>query len=1188
MADEQVRIVVKVEGDTTGAGKVKTAMAGLGSTAASIATGGLALAAGAIAGVGVAAVAAGRELFNMSSDIDQASNMLAASLGIPKEAAEEFEGVMKGVFANNFGESFEDIGQSVNEVVTQLGRLPDAELQAVTEGALALRDAFDLDVNESIQAVDALMENFGLTSTEAMDFVAAGMQKGLNASGDLVDSITEYSTQFASGGADAEQFFSLLDSGLQQGMLGTDKAADLFKEFRLKITDGSEDVAAALEEVGISGDEFVQSIVSGNVDVADAWTMVQDALKETSKTQDVTALGARIMGTQFEDMGTDAALAIDLTTSKLSDMSGATDALNQQYANFGSLFEGVKRQALTALEPIGGALLKVAQDIMPQVTAFIDEKIIPALALFAEWLGEKIPAAFAIVQSVAGNFMSGLGELLAVFTGVGAEMFDTLDAVREIGFAFGLTSEQVDQMEAVIRSVGDGFRAFFDVVSPIVAQIVDFVTEFVSWKDILIVVGGVIAATVIPALVSLAATIAPVVLAVAAVIAIVATLRNAWESDWAGIRTTFTAAWGVIEPVLAEIGSLFGEIFTEIGAIFKDLGAAFGDGKGPAIDWGKVIKGVASFVIKIVRGLAAVLKKALEGIRKFWDKHGKAIVKIVKAFVKIVKKQIDTVMKVIHGIITVFLKLIKGDWKGAWQTIQKTAAEVWENIKTILRQFIKIFTAAWEAWLKNILKAFLEWVRDTIAALDRWAKDLISIVTKGLADAAKVVIKWVADTAASFTKWATDIITTITKWATDLPAKITKGLADAAKVIVKWVADTAASFTKWAADVIATITKWATDLPAKITKGLADAAKVIVKWVADTAASFTKWATDIITTITKWATDLPAKITKGLADAAKEITTFVTTSLAQFSSWVTSIGTTITSGFAGVVTALKTALGTLVSAVTDPTTWAKLVGIGTKIIEAIVAAWTDSTKLADDLGVKIGEWVGNLVSGWATKAATAIAKLKSIGSQLVTNIIEGFPEIGTLPTKLGAKIGEWVANLVENWATKAATAIKKLLEIGGNIVQGIKDGIEDAFEKWVKGTPFSEIFQGLINAIKNALGIGSPSKPMIEAGKNIVGGLAKGITDNIGLAQAAMVNLADSLIAPTVPAIGGGMILPGMASPAMAGIGAAGAGAGAVPNISNSSAVHIGEVHIHDDMDAESFTARVAGALETLNFRAGR
>ena len=1100
MADEQVRIVVKVEGDTTGAGKVKTAMAGLGSTAASIATGGLALAAGAIAGVGVAAVAAGRELFNMSSDIDQASNMLAASLGIPKEAAEEFEGVMKGVFANNFGESFEDIGQSVNEVVTQLGRLPDAELQAVTEGALALRDAFDLDVNESIQAVDALMENFGLTSTEAMDFVAAGMQKGLNASGDLVDSITEYSTQFASGGADAEQFFSLLDSGLQQGMLGTDKAADLFKEFRLKITDGSEDVAAALEEVGISGDEFVQSIVSGNVDVADAWTMVQDALKETSKTQDVTALGARIMGTQFEDMGTDAALAIDLTTSKLSDMSGATDALNQQYANFGSLFEGVKRQALTALEPIGGALLKVAQDIMPQVTAFIDEKIIPALALFAEWLGEKIPAAFAIVQSVAGNFMSGLGELLAVFTGVGAEMFDTLDAVREIGFAFGLTSEQVDQMEAVIRSVGDGFRAFFDVVSPIVAQIVDFVTEFVSWKDILIVVGGVIAATVIPALVSLAATIAPVVLAVAAVIAIVATLRNAWESDWAGIRTTFTAAWGVIEPVLAEIGSLFGEIFTEIGAIFKDLGAAFGDGKGPAIDWGKVIKGVASFVIKIVRGLAAVLKKALEGIRKFWDKHGKAIVKIVKAFVKIVKKQIDTVMKVIHGIITVFLKLIKGDWKGAWQTIQKTAAEVWENIKTILRQFIKIFTAAWEAWLKNILKAFLEWVRDTIAALDRWAKDLISIVTKGLADAAKVVIKW----------------------------------------------------------------------------------------VADTAASFTKWATDIITTITKWATDLPAKITKGLADAAKEITTFVTTSLAQFSSWVTSIGTTITSGFAGVVTALKTALGTLVSAVTDPTTWAKLVGIGTKIIEAIVAAWTDSTKLADDLGVKIGEWVGNLVSGWATKAATAIAKLKSIGSQLVTNIIEGFPEIGTLPTKLGAKIGEWVANLVENWATKAATAIKKLLEIGGNIVQGIKDGIEDAFEKWVKGTPFSEIFQGLINAIKNALGIGSPSKPMIEAGKNIVGGLAKGITDNIGLAQAAMVNLADSLIAPTVPAIGGGMILPGMASPAMAGIGAAGAGAGAVPNISNSSAVHIGEVHIHDDMDAESFTARVAGALETLNFRAGR
>src|SRR5215204_948157 len=203
---------------------------------------------GALAlGVGAVGVAA----FDMAGQANQATNDIQAALGVTETQAQSLADTAVDVFGDNFGASVEDATASLITVRQQMAGLADDELQGVTEKALALRDTFGTDIAESTNAANTLMQRFGLTSDQAFDFITSGMQRGLNASDDFLETVGEYSTQFASGGTDAGQFFSLLESGMRGGVLGTDKAADAFKEFRVRIQDGSDATSTALGQLGI-------------------------------------------------------------------------------------------------------------------------------------------------------------------------------------------------------------------------------------------------------------------------------------------------------------------------------------------------------------------------------------------------------------------------------------------------------------------------------------------------------------------------------------------------------------------------------------------------------------------------------------------------------------------------------------------------------------------------------------------------------------------------------------------------------------------------------------------------------------------------------------------------------------------------------------------------------------------------
>lgn len=180
-------------------------------------TAGLSGSAVAAIGVGAAAVGVGALAVGTANDISGAMNDFIAITGKGTEETERYQAVMEDIYANNYGESFSDIGQAMAEVTKQLGDMDDASLQNVTESAFALRDTFGYDIPESTRAAKAIVDNFGVSGEEAMNLIASGAQNGLDYSGELLDSISEYSVQFDKMGLGAEDMFAIFQKGAESG-----------------------------------------------------------------------------------------------------------------------------------------------------------------------------------------------------------------------------------------------------------------------------------------------------------------------------------------------------------------------------------------------------------------------------------------------------------------------------------------------------------------------------------------------------------------------------------------------------------------------------------------------------------------------------------------------------------------------------------------------------------------------------------------------------------------------------------------------------------------------------------------------------------------------------------------------------------------------------------------------------------
>lgn len=367
-----------------------------------------------LAAMGTGAIAATKYLADLGGEWQTATNQVAASTGAAGKELEGLRDVMEDVYAANYGDSVADVGDAVAMVNRNMANLDQNGLTAATEGALALRDAFEYDVAESTRAAEAIRKNFGSSAEEAFSLIAAGAQNGLDYSGELIDTINEYSSQFAKLGFDADGMFNILQAGADGTAWNLDKVGDAIKEFSIRAIDGSDSTVEAFTSLGYNAENIMATFAAGGEGTNKAFFDVINTLMAVDDQVERDALGVALFGTMWEDLGTEAMEAMAGASQAAYDTEGALEKINQvKYNDLDSAIQGIGRQMEVALLPAADAVYQSLMDSMPEITEAMEE-VSPVIAEiagdFADWAGGAISDGLPVLVDGIRDFANWAGK----------------------------------------------------------------------------------------------------------------------------------------------------------------------------------------------------------------------------------------------------------------------------------------------------------------------------------------------------------------------------------------------------------------------------------------------------------------------------------------------------------------------------------------------------------------------------------------------------------------------------------------------------------------------------------------------------------------------------------------------------------------------------------------------------------
>lgn len=607
----------------------------------------------------------GAEAFTMANDIDSATNTFIAKTGESVDSAEEFEGVMTDIYNNNFGESFDDIAESMATVKTNMGDMDTGTLQNMTEDALLLRDTFDVDVNDSTRAAAMLMEQFGISGTDAYNLIAQGAQNGLNKNGDLMDILTEYSVQFKDAGYSAEDMFNMLVNGTEAGTWSVDKLGDAVKEFNIRASDGT--VGDAIKENAKSfgltkteAEKLASEVANGNVG---AYQKLKEKLAEVDDDTQRYQLGVELFGTMWEDLGEDAVFALMDTQGEISTTEDALAQINAvKYDDLGSAIEGIKRNLQTSVsEPI-------KNEVMPAVNEFVQDVDWEGVGqTIGEVMGVAIDAFFSFVEGVkqAVQWMKEHKTLCAVIAtaiGVVAAAITAYNVVQ--GIKAAMDAAQVTTIWALVAAHAAQAAAAIAAVAPYVLIVA-----------------------------AITAVIAIIVLCIKHWDDIKAACSKAWESiknatskAWTSIKTAISNAWTSIKTGVSNginaaktaISNGWNAVKSATSSVWNAIKSAISS------VWNSIKSSVSSAINAVKSKVQSVWNSVKSVTSSAWN----AVKSVVSNVWSGIKSSVSNAISGVKSTISSGLNAAKSTVTSVLNSIKSKFTSIWDNCKSIVSNAI--------------------------------------------------------------------------------------------------------------------------------------------------------------------------------------------------------------------------------------------------------------------------------------------------------------------------------------------------------------------------------------------------------------------------------------------------------------------------------------------------------------------
>lgn len=342
---------------------------------------------------------------------EKALNSLQAQTGLTTEELSEYESVIGEIYKDNFGESQEDIANTLSKIKQVTDEQNPQKLKDMAENLYTLEATFDnFDISETLRGINGLMTNMGLTADEAFDYIVKGAQNGLNYSGELGDNIAEYSQIWGQAGFDAEQMFSILENGTKNGAYNLDKVNDFVKEFTISLSDGriEENLGSFSKGTG----EIFKKWKDGKATASDVFYSVISDLKNTKNEQKALTTASTVWSALGEDNAMKVIKSLGNVNKNYKSVKGSMEKIKDiKYDDVESDWASLGRTVQTdVINPIGKSLFPEVKKLCKFTSKHTDD-IIPTLKQIgvlttAIWSGKKATKIVTEIKNLWGAYKS--------------------------------------------------------------------------------------------------------------------------------------------------------------------------------------------------------------------------------------------------------------------------------------------------------------------------------------------------------------------------------------------------------------------------------------------------------------------------------------------------------------------------------------------------------------------------------------------------------------------------------------------------------------------------------------------------------------------------------------------------------------------------------------------------------------
>ncbi|MED2754607.1 phage tail tape measure protein, partial [Bacillus thuringiensis] len=441
----------------------------------------------------------GKSIVNTAIEFDGSQRKIQASLGLTGKGAENLQKIAVDTWKKGFGENLEEVDNALIKVYQNMRDVPHEELQGASENVLTLAKVYDVDLNEATRGAGQLMSQFGLSTQETFDLLAAGAQEGLNYSDELFDNLSEYAPLFKQGGFSAQEMFTILANRTKSGSYNLDYINDLVKEFGIRVQDGSKGVSEGFGDLSEETQKVWKSFNEGKGTAADVFNAVLGDLQKMDDKVKANQIGVALFGVKWEDMGAEAVLSLNNVHGGLGDVTGRMDEMKKlQEESLGQQFQKALRETQAALEPLGKKFAELAKDILPPIVDGVkavmdwfsklseaDQTLLIVMGALSTAFIILTPIVAALAVSFCALNLAFL-PVIATIAAVSLVITGIIMLIKNWGAITDWLSEKWSQFKewfgelwvGIVQACSDGWSATVDYFSGAWSDFLNMVNEF--------------------------------------------------------------------------------------------------------------------------------------------------------------------------------------------------------------------------------------------------------------------------------------------------------------------------------------------------------------------------------------------------------------------------------------------------------------------------------------------------------------------------------------------------------------------------------------------------------------------------------------------------------------------------------------------------------------------------------------